>query len=181
MPAGSGYAGAMKASIRTVALAAALALLPLPLLAPVAQAAAPTDRIVMLTRAELREAGFPRRPNVTNWGNGTALLSPHRAAIGEPITITGTAPRSVKPGTVLTLQRFLPTNRKGDGAFQDLELVTTTVDTNRKFTMVARLSRPGLWGYRVGFLTDGPNPEFVGFQFQARTTTATADAGTTDS
>jgi len=175
------YAGIMKSTVRTAALGICLALLPLSLLAPAAEAAAPADRIVMLTRAELREAGFPRRPNVTNWGNGTAKVTPHRAAIGEAITITGTAPKSVKPGTVLTLQRFLPTNRKGDGSFQDLELVTTTVDANRKFTMVARLSRPGLWGYRVGFLTDGQNPEFVGFQFQARTTTATADTGTTDS
>jgi len=172
----------MKATLRIAAIGASLALLPLTFLAPAAQAAAPADRIVPLTRAELREAGFPRRPNTTAWGNGTARVSPHRAGMGEPITITGTAPKSVKPGTVLVMQRFLPSNRKGDGSFQDLELITSTVDANRRFTMVARLSRPGLWGYRVGYLTDSDSPEFVGFQFQARTTTgSTAAADSTNS
>lgn len=175
--------GAMKATMRIVAIGASLALLPLSLLAPAAQAAAPADRIVPLTRAELREIGFPRRPNTTAWGRGTATVTPHRAAIGEAITITGTAPKSIKPGTVLFLQRFLPSNRKGDGTFQDLELITTTVDANRRFTMIAKLARPGLWGYRVGSFTEGDSPEFIGFQFQARTTTATAstDSASTDS
>jgi len=161
----------MKATMRIVAIGASLALLPLSLLAPAAQAAAPADRIVPLTRAELREAGFPLQPNTASWGRGTAEVTPHRAPIGEPVTITGTAPRSVKPGTVLVMQRFLPSNRQGDGSFQNLDLITTTVDANRRFTMVARLARPGRWGYRVGYLTDGNNPEFVGFQFQVRTTT----------
>jgi len=172
----------MKANLRNLTIAASLALLPLGLLAPAAHAAAPADRVVTLTRAELREAGFPIEPNTTGWGKGTASVTPSRAGIGEPITITGRAPRYVKPGTVLVLQRFLPSNRKGDGSFQDLELITTTVDANRSFTMVAKLARPGRWGYRVGYFTDSDSPEFVGFQFQVRTTTTpTPDASSTDS
>jgi len=161
----------MKANLRNLTIAASLALLPLGLLAPAAHAAAPADRVVTLTRAELREAGFPIEPNTTGWGRGTASVTPSRAGIGEPVTITGRAPRFVKPGTVLVMQRFLPSNRRGDGSFQDLELITTTVDANRSFTLVARLARPGRWGYRVGYFTDSDSPEFVGFQFQVRTTT----------
>ena len=172
----------MKANLRNLTIAASLALLPLGLLAPAAHAAAPADRVVPPTRAELREAGFPIEPNTTGWGKGTASVTPSRAGIGEPITITGRAPRYVKPGTVLVLQRFLPSDRKGDGSFQDLELITTTVDANRSFTMVAKLARPGRWGYRVGYFTDSDSPEFVGFQFQVRTTTTpTPDASSTDS
>ena len=75
----------------------------------------------------------------------------------------------MKPGTILTMERFLPTNRKGTGTFQVLE-ITATVRPDRSFTMIANLGRVGRWGYRVGFETDSDTPEFVGFQFQARTT-----------
>jgi hypothetical protein len=164
----------VKVTARIVAIAASLALLPMTLLAPAAHAAARADKLVSLSQAELKEAGFPRRPNTTAWGKGTAKVSPHKASINESITITGTAPKSIKPGTVLMMQRFLPSNKKGDGTFQNLELITSTVDANRSFTMIANLGRPGLWGYRVGYLTEGNSPEFIGFQFQARTTTTSS-------
>ncbi len=147
----------------------AIAFTPMTLLAPSASAAAPMDSIVSLTQPELKDAGFPRRPNITNWRNGTAQVKPHKASTSEPITITGTTPKSVKPGTILTMERFLPTNRKGTGTFQMLE-ITTTVRPDRSFTMIANLGRVGLWGYRIGVETDSDTPEFVGFQFQARTT-----------
>jgi hypothetical protein len=182
MPRSIPYREAMKMITGAAVLGISLSLLPVAALAPVAHAVAASDRIVTLSRQELKDAGFPRRPNTTAWGKGTAQVSPHKAGPDDPITITGTAPKSIKPGTVLMMQRFLPSNKKGDGTFQDLELITATVDANRKFTLVARLARVGLWGYRVGYLTDGDNPEFIGFQFQARTTTtsiASASDGTT--
>ena len=149
--------------------AAAIALTPMTLVAPAATAASHMDSIVSLTQAELKDAGFPRTPNTVAWGKGTAAVHPHKATTAEPIKITGTAPKSVKPGTVLTMERFLPSNRKGDGTFQVLE-ITDTVRDDRTFTIVANLGRIGLWGYRIGFETDSATPEFVGFQFQARTT-----------
>jgi hypothetical protein len=174
----------MRNRITALAIGITLAIAPIAAMAPAASAAAPADKLVSLSRAELKEAGFPRRPNTTAWGKGTAKVSPHKASINEPITITGTAPKSIKPGTVLMMQRFLPTNKKGDGTFQDLELITSTVDANRSFTMIANLGRPGLWGYRIGYLTEGDSPEFIGFQFQARTTTtssaAASDGSATD-
>lgn len=139
-------------------------------LAPVATAAAPADRIVALTSAELKDAGFPRRPNTVAWGKGTATVSPHKASTDEPIIITGKAPKYAKPGTILTMERFLPSNRKGSGSFQTLA-ITATVRPDRSFLIEANLGRPGLWGYRVGYSTDSDSPEFIGFQFQATTTT----------
>ncbi len=149
----------------------ALALAPIAALAPAASAAAPADRLVMLTRAELKDAGFPRKPNTTAWGKGTATVKPHKASTDEPIIITGTAPKFAKPGTILTMERFLPSNRKGTGTFQVLE-ITATVRPDRSFMIEANLGRPGLWGYRIGYQTDGDSPEFIGFQFQATTTTS---------
>lgn len=169
----------MKKTMGAAVLGISLMLLPIATLAPAAHAVASADRIVSLTRQELKEAGFPRKPNTATWGNGTAKVSPHKAGPNEPITITGTAPKSIKPGTVLMMQRFLPSNKQGDGTFQDLDLITATVDADRTFTLVARLARVGLWGYRVGYLTEGANPEFIGFQFQARTT-ATASSSAAD-
>ena len=150
-------------------LGVALALAPLTLLAPTASATAPMDSIVSLSQQELKDGGFPRRPNTVSWSPGTAQVNPHKASISEAITITGMAPKNAKPGTILTMERYLPKNHKGDGTFQPLE-ITAVVDPDRTFTMIANLGRPGLWGYRVGYETDGNSPEFVGFQFQARTT-----------
>ena len=149
----------------------ALALAPIAAIAPVASAAAPADRVVMLTQAELKDAGFPRKPNTTAWGQGTATVKPHKATTDEPIIITGTAPKVVKPGTIITMERFLPSNRKGSGTFQTLA-ITATVRPDRSFMIEANLGRPGLWGYRIGYLTDSASPEFIGFQFQATTTTS---------
>ena len=165
------YGDAMRNRIMALSLGLTLGFAPIAMTAPAASAAAPADKVVSLSQAELKEAGFPRRPNTAAWGKGTAKVNPHKASINEPITITGTAPKAIKPGTVLMMQRFLPSNKKGDGSFQDLDLITTTVEANRSFKMIANLGRPGLWGYRVGYLTEGNSPEFIGFQFQARTTT----------
>lgn len=135
------------------------------LVAPVASA-----KTVDLTPRQLTEAGFPRgTANTTTWGRGTAELPGKSAPALEPQNITGKAPKFVKPGQVLTMERFIPTDRKGSGSFETLA-ITTTVKADRSFDLQFALGRVGHYGYRVGYVTEGKNPEFVGFQFQFRTT-----------
>ena len=137
------------------------------LVAPTASA-----RTVDLTPRQLTKAGFPRgTANTTDWGKGTVELPGHRAPALEVQHITGTAPRRTKPGQVLTMQRFIPTDRQGSGTFETVE-ITTTVKSDRIFDLQFALGRVGRFGYRVGYLTDGANPEFIGFQFQFRTTSS---------
>jgi len=139
------------------------------LMAPSAQAR-PAEPVVKLTAAQLREAGFPKKPNVVGWGpGGTAELPVHKAAAMEQVTITGKAPKGTKPGQELVMERFLPTDKQGSGDWQVLE-ITTTVRPDRTYALVFSLGRVGLHGYRVGYLTDSASTEFRGFQFQFRTT-----------
>lgn len=133
-------------------------------LAPASQAAP----VVTLTSQQLTDAGFPTTPNVTGWG-GTAQVSKSSAPAWADIVITGTAPQSAAVGQLLTLQRYLPTNTTGTGTFKDLN-ITTTVQSNRAFTMHVQLGLVGTFGYRVGYSTAGASPEFVAFQFQVTTT-----------
>ena len=133
-------------------------------LAPAAQA----DNVVTMTSQQLTDAGFPTTPNVVGWG-GTAQVSKSTAAQWADIVISGTAPQSAAVGQLLTLQRYLPTNTTGTGTFKDLN-VTTTVQSNRAFTMHVQLGLVGTFGYRVGYSTGGASPEFVAFQFQLTTT-----------
>lgn len=152
--------------ISAIALTAAL-LTGTVVTAPLALAVA-SAKVVPNTPAQLREQGFPKKPNTTAWGNGTAKVSPSAANVGEAITITGKAPKGTKPGTILTMQRYLPQDTKGDGTFQDLG-ITDDVDKNGNYSITAYLGRPGNWGYRVGYMTTGMSPEFIGFQFQVKT------------
>jgi len=138
------------------------------LFAPSAMAK-PADGVIRLTAPELRQAGFPKIPNTTAWGKGTAEIPIHHAALTEEVILTGKAPKFTKPGQILVMERFLPSNKKGSGNFQAME-ITAVVGPNRTFSMPFTLGRVGRYGYRVGYLTDGNSPEFVGFQFQFRTT-----------
>lgn len=127
-------------------------------------------KTVDLTPRQLTQAGFPRgEANTAAWGKGTVELPGRHAPALEPQHITGKAPKFVKPGQVLTMERFIPTDRQGSGSFEAME-ITTTVKADRSFDLQFALGRVGRFGYRVGYLTDGKNPEFVGFQFQFRTT-----------
>ncbi len=154
------------------ALIVALGVIPLAagalLMAPTVQAR-PADPVVKLTAKQLREAGFPKKPNVTAWGSGTAELPVHKAPSMEQVVITGKAPKGTKVGQELVMERFLPTDKQGTGRFEALD-ITTTVRPDRTFSLVFSVGRVGLYGYRVGYLTDSPSPEFIGFQFQFRTT-----------
>ena len=159
------------AKLGSALLGAAIVLSPILVTASPASAAVVT-KVVPYTSAELKEAGFPKKPNLTAWEPGTATVTPRKAPAGSTITITGKAPRYTKPGQELTLQRFLPSDKKGSGDFQDLG-ITTTVKKDRTFEILADLGRIGTWGYRVGYETNPGGDvggEFISFQFQLTTT-----------
>lgn len=120
---------------------------------------------VQLTGRQLAKAGFTRTPNVVGWG-GTATISRSSAPAGAPITIRGTAPDFVEPGTTLRLTRFVPTDKKGSGHFEDLP-VTTKVKADRTFELTFELNVPGTFGYGLGA---AQNFEWVGIEFQVTTT-----------
>ena len=132
-------------------------------------APAHADQGVTLTAKQLTQAGFTKKPNVVSWEPGTASLSAHRVAQWQDVVITGKAPNFTPTGQLLTLQRFVPSDTQGSGTFKDLN-ITTSVNPNGSFVMHMQLGYVGTYGYRVGYSTDGPSPEFIGFQFQLAVT-----------
>jgi len=141
-------------------------------------AVAPAASAVDLTPAQLTQAGFPKKPNTTGWG-GTAAITRHRAPQWQDVIVSGKAADFTQPGQVLTMQRFVPSDTQGSGTFRDLA-ISTTVNPDRSFALHFQIGLPGTYGYRVGYVTDSANPEFVGFQFQFTTTgsgASTPDTG----
>ena len=120
---------------------------------------------VQLTSRQLTKAGFTTTPNVVGWG-GTATIDRSTAPAGAPITITGTAPEFVKPGTTLQLSRFVATDRKGSGHFENLP-ITTKVKADGTFELTFELNVPGTFGYGLGA---AQKFEWVGIEFQVTTT-----------
>ena len=153
-------------------LGAAIVVTPIVMTASPASAAV-SAKVINYDSAKLKQSGFPKKPNLTAWDPGTATVSPTKAAAGQTVTISGKAPKFTKPGQVLTLQRFFPSDNQGSGEFKDLG-ITTTVKKDRSFEILADLGRVGTWGYRVGYDTDpentGTGGEFISFQFQLTTT-----------
>jgi hypothetical protein len=121
---------------------------------------------VPLKAKKLAAAGFTRTPNVVGWG-GTAAISTHRAPAGAPVTISGTAPAELKPGTTLILQRFVPTDKKGSGHFESVDSVQTVVAADGSFTLTFEVNQQGRYGYTLGA---GLNEEWIGIEFQLKTT-----------
>jgi hypothetical protein len=121
---------------------------------------------VTLTAKQLARAGFTRTPNVVGWG-GTAVISGHKAKAGAPLTISGTAPKELASGTVLTLERFIPTDKKGSGSFTPVGLVTTVVQADGTFALTFELNEPGRYGYTLGA---SQGEQWVGIEFQVNTT-----------
>jgi hypothetical protein len=119
-----------------------------------------------LTAKQLARAGFTRTPNVVGWG-GTATISAHRARAGAPVTLTGTAPKELAAGTVLTLQRFVPTDKRGSGSFVPVGDVITTVQSDGTFALAFELNEPGRYGYSLGAPL---NQQWLGIEFQLKTT-----------
>lgn len=152
-------------------LGAAIVISPILMTASPASAAVST-RVAPYTSAQLKEFGFPKKPNVVGWEPGTAKVAPHKAPAGSTIAITGKAPKYTKPGQMLSLSRFIPSDNKGSGTMKDLG-ITTTVKKDRSFEFLADLSMVGTYGYSVGYTTTPGGDiggEFVGFQFQLTTT-----------
>lgn len=124
-----------------------------------------SSQSVQLTNKQLRRAGFTKVPNVVGWG-GTATLSRSKAPAGAPITISGTAPDVVDPGAVMQLSRFIATDKRGSGHFENLP-VSTVVKDDRTFELTFELNVPGQYGYGLG--VDGEF-DWIGIEFQVTTT-----------
>jgi hypothetical protein len=121
---------------------------------------------VQLTGRKLAAAGFTKKPNVVGWG-GTAVISTSKAKAGAPVTISGTAPAELKAGTVLSLERFVPTDRKGSGHFEPVGSTSTVVKADGTFELTFEVNQPGRYGYTLGA---GLNEEWIGIEFQLKTT-----------
>jgi hypothetical protein len=121
---------------------------------------------VSLTAKQLEKAGFTRSANVVGWG-GTATLSRHNAKAGTPVTISGTAPKELVPGTVLSLERFAATDKKGSGSFTPVGDVVTTVQPDGTFSLTFEVNEKGRYGYTLGA---GISEQWVGIEFQLKTT-----------
>ncbi|HEY7821581.1 MAG TPA: hypothetical protein VIG24_02045, partial [Acidimicrobiia bacterium] len=124
-----------------------------------------SSQSVQLTNKQLRRAGFTKVPNVVSWG-GTATMSRTKAPAGAPITISGTAPDVVDPGAVMQLSRFIATDKRGSGHFENLP-VSTVVKDDRTFELTFELNVPGRYGYGLGVSEEF---DWIGIEFQVTTT-----------
>lgn len=132
-----------------------------------ARAPKATDRAVTLTSKELAAAGFTKTPNVIGWDSGTATMSAHKAKAGVPITISGKAPAPLTPGTILTLKRFVATDRLGSGTFVPVGNAITAVQADQSYTLVFELDQRGVYGYTLGAVS---GDQWLGTEFQVKTT-----------
>lgn len=121
---------------------------------------------VTLSAGKLAKAGFTKTPNVVGWG-GTATLSTNKAKAGAPVTISGKAPAELKPGTTLTLERFVPTDKLGSGAFEPVGNTATVVKADGTYELTFELNQKGRYGYTFGA---GLDEEWIGVEFQLKTT-----------
>ena len=121
---------------------------------------------VTLSARKLASAGFTKSPNIVGWG-GTAAISRNKAKAGRPVTLSGSAPADLKAGTVLTLERFVPTDKKGSGQFEPVGNVATVVKQDGTFAITFELNQKGRYGYTFGA---GLNEEWLGVEFQLKTT-----------
>jgi hypothetical protein len=121
---------------------------------------------VELSGKKLTKAGFTKKPNVVGWG-ATATLSAHKAKAGTPVTIAGTAPKELPAGTVLTLERFVPTDKQGSGSFAPVGAVSTVVQSDGSFSLTFEVNEKGRYGYTLGA---GQGQQWIGIEFQLKTT-----------
>lgn len=121
---------------------------------------------VQLNGKKLADAGFTKKPNVLAWG-GTATISTSKAKAGAPVTISGTAPTEVKAGTILSLARFVATDKKGSGHFEPVGSTSTVVKSDGTFELTFEVNQKGRYGYTLGV---GQNFEWIGIEFQLKTT-----------
>lgn len=126
---------------------------------------APRNTAVSLTAKQLTKAGFTKTPNVIGWG-GTADLSASRVKAGAPVTISGTAPAEIKPGSLLNLARFVPSDKKGSGHMSPLNIVTR-VNSDQTYSLTFEINEQGVYGYS---LYQFVGEETISVEFQLRTT-----------
>lgn len=126
---------------------------------------APRDTAVKLTSKQLTKAGFTKVPNVNGWG-ATANLSATKVKAGSPVTIAGTAPDVIKPGSLLNLARFVPSDKKGSGHISTLNIVTR-VNADQTYSLTFEINEVGVYGYS---LYQFVGEETATVEFQLRTT-----------
>ena len=125
---------------------------------------------VTYTSRQLAKAGFTKTANTNAWA-GTATLSTSKAPAGTPVTIKGTATGPIKPGTVLTLNRFTPTDRLGSGSFQPVGGVQTIVAADGTFSLTFEINEKGLYGYDLlANLPTSVTYDVLVIEFQLKTT-----------
>ena len=129
--------------------------------APAAQ-----SNTVVITSKELAKAGFTKVPNVVGWG-GTAMITKSKAKAGTPITLSGKAPREITTGQLLTLHRFVPTDKRGSGHFEVVSGALAAVQADGSYSLTMELDDKGVYGYTVGVAVD---EEWIGAEFQVMTT-----------
>lgn len=129
--------------------------------APKAESAA-----VHMNSKQLAAAGFTKTPNVVGWG-GTASITASKAKAGTPITLSGKAPSQVKPGTILQLGRFVPTDMQGSGSIVPLSGVITAVQADQSYSLTFELNEQGVYGYSLG---TSVGDEVLVIEFQVKTT-----------
>jgi hypothetical protein len=120
---------------------------------------------VTLGSKKLANAGFTKTANTTAWA-GTATLSTSKAKAGAPVTISGTTTAPIKPGTVLTLNRFTPTDKLGSGSFSPVGSIQTVVAADGSFSLTFEINERGLYGYDLLAQTDGEEAIIVEFQLK---------------
>jgi hypothetical protein len=118
---------------------------------------------VRLTAKQLGAAGFTKRPNTVGWGAPVSISS-SVVKRGAPVTISGEAPEQAKRGQVLSLKRFVATDRLGSGHFEDTG-ITTKVRKNGTFSLTFEPANAGVFGYTLGFPTKF---EWNGVEFRLR-------------
>ena len=125
----------------------------------------PDATVVDMSSKALADAGFTKTPNVAGWG-GTASISTDKAKAGTPITLTGKAPSVLKPGTILQLSRFVPTDKQGSGHLVPLPGVITAVQADQSYSLTFELYERGVAGYSFGAPI---GTELASVEFQVKT------------
>jgi len=123
------------------------------------------DTAVKLTSKQLAKAGFTKVPNVAGWG-GTAELSSASVLAGTPVTISGIAPSVIKPGSLLNLARFVPTDKQGSGFMNPLN-ITTRVNADQSYSLTFEINETGVYGYNL-YQFVGEETATVEFQLRTR-------------
>lgn len=103
------------------------------------------------TAQQLSQWGFKTVPNVSQWKGGTATLSQTGTVPAyKDIQLKGTAASCLKPGTKLSLKRFVPTDNVGSGYFVEIGSgISTVVNQNHTYFIHFQFGAVGRAGYSL--------------------------------